>query len=227
MTARDKTAWRGAESLSRGGDLSSRQSTSQSRTRGSATISQAFGDADHEVARDEQEPRLLGRFRGQCDALWSRRAVTGRRDELVRERVLKLRCEHVRVPTRFGCAILFVSDLDRAIAFYRDVIGLPLRFRADAYAEFATEGAKFALFPGGELPALIGRHAPPDRAPWSQGRGRVLRRGRRRGACAAASGGRLCARSADRPAVGRADVARRRPGRECGGAHASETICVS
>jgi catechol 2,3-dioxygenase-like lactoylglutathione lyase family enzyme len=43
------------------------------------------------------------------------------------------------VPTRLGYAILFVSDLDRAIGFYRDVTGVPLRFRADAYAEFATE----------------------------------------------------------------------------------------
>jgi catechol 2,3-dioxygenase-like lactoylglutathione lyase family enzyme len=43
------------------------------------------------------------------------------------------------VPTRLGYAILFVSDLDRAIGFYRDVIGAPLRFRADAYAEFASE----------------------------------------------------------------------------------------
>ena len=92
--------------------------------------------------------------------------MTGRRDELVRERVLKLRREHVRVPTRFGYAILFVSDLDRAVGFYRDVIGLPLRFRANAYAEFATEGTKFALLPAQrELPALIGRHAPPDPAP--------------------------------------------------------------
>jgi lactoylglutathione lyase len=73
------------------------------------------------------------------------------------------------VPTRLGYAILFVSDLDRAIAFYRDVIGLPLRFRADAYAEFATEGAKFALFPRSELPTLIGRSAPRDPAPWPQG----------------------------------------------------------
>jgi lactoylglutathione lyase len=73
------------------------------------------------------------------------------------------------VPTRLGYAILFVSDLDRAIGFYRDVIGVPLRFRADAYAEFATEGARFALFPRSELPALIGRHAPPDPAPWPQG----------------------------------------------------------
>jgi lactoylglutathione lyase len=73
------------------------------------------------------------------------------------------------LPTRLGYAILFVSDLDRAIGFYRDVIGVPLRFRADAYAEFATEGAKFALFPRSELPGLIGHYAPPDPAPWPQG----------------------------------------------------------
>ena len=73
------------------------------------------------------------------------------------------------MPTRLGYAILFVSDLDRAIGFYRDVIGVPLRFRADTYAEFATEGAKFALFPRSELPGLIGHYAPPDPAPWPQG----------------------------------------------------------
>ena len=68
-----------------------------------------------------------------------------------------------------GYAILFVSDLDRAIGFYRDVTGVPLRFRADAYAGFATDGAKFALFPRSELPGLIGHYAPPDPAPWPQG----------------------------------------------------------
>ena len=73
------------------------------------------------------------------------------------------------VPTRLAYAILFVSDLDLAIGFYRDVVGIPLRFRADAYAEFATEGAKLALFPRSELPALVGRQAPPDPVPWPQG----------------------------------------------------------
>jgi catechol 2,3-dioxygenase-like lactoylglutathione lyase family enzyme len=68
-----------------------------------------------------------------------------------------------------GYAILFVSDLDRAIGFYRDVIAVPLRFRADAYAGFATDGAKFALFPRSELTGLIGHYAPPDPAPWPQG----------------------------------------------------------
>jgi lactoylglutathione lyase len=64
---------------------------------------------------------------------------------------------------------LFVSDLDRSVGFYRDVIQIPLRFRADAYAEFATEGAKFALFPRSELPVLLGRQAPTGRVPWPQG----------------------------------------------------------
>lgn len=78
-------------------------------------------------------------------------------------------CQNGLVPTRLGYAILFVSDLDRAVGFYRDVIGVPLRFRSEAYAEFATEGAKFALFPRSELPALIGLDAPSDRVPWPQG----------------------------------------------------------
>ena len=46
-----------------------------------------------------------------------------------------------------------VSDFDRAVAFFRDTIGLPLNF-ADAefgYASFATRGAAFArgAGPGG------------------------------------------------------------------------------
>jgi lactoylglutathione lyase len=73
------------------------------------------------------------------------------------------------VAIRLGYAILFVSDLDRAVEFYRDAIGLPLRFHADAYAEFATEGSKFALFPRSELYELIGRRVPSDPVPWPQG----------------------------------------------------------
>jgi lactoylglutathione lyase len=73
------------------------------------------------------------------------------------------------VPTRIGYVIQFVSDLDRAVGFYRDVIGVPLRFRDEAYAEFATEGAKFALFPRSEMPALIGLDVPSDPVRWPQG----------------------------------------------------------
>jgi predicted enzyme related to lactoylglutathione lyase len=42
---------------------------------------------------------------------------------------------------------VFVSDLERAVAFYRDRVGLPLRFQDEefGYASFATAGAGFSL----------------------------------------------------------------------------------
>ena len=73
------------------------------------------------------------------------------------------------MPPRLGYAILFVSDLERSVAFYRDVLGLPFRFASESYAEFATDGAKFSLFARSHLPQLIGREAPPGEAPWPQG----------------------------------------------------------
>ncbi len=75
----------------------------------------------------------------------------------------------MNTPRRIGYAIFFVSDLERSIRFYRDVIGLPFRFSSESYAEFATEGAKFALFAKHAVPELIGRTAPVERAPWPQG----------------------------------------------------------
>jgi len=46
---------------------------------------------------------------------------------------------------RVNYAIVFVSDMKRSVAFYRDVIGLPLKFDSPEWSEFATEGATFAL----------------------------------------------------------------------------------
>jgi lactoylglutathione lyase len=73
------------------------------------------------------------------------------------------------VPTRLAYAILFVSDLERSIGFYREVIGLPFRFSTESYAEFETEGAKFGLYARAMLLDLIGLEAPPGEAPWPQG----------------------------------------------------------
>jgi lactoylglutathione lyase len=42
-------------------------------------------------------------------------------------------------------AIVFVSDMRRAVAFYRDILGLPLKFESPEWTEFATEGATLAL----------------------------------------------------------------------------------
>ncbi len=42
-------------------------------------------------------------------------------------------------------AIVFVSDMKRSIAFYRDVLGIKLRFESPGWTEFETHGATLAL----------------------------------------------------------------------------------
>jgi lactoylglutathione lyase len=61
--------------------------------------------------------------------------------------------------------ILYVSDLHRAVSFYRDVIGLAFKFARDEYAEFDGGGVKLGLFPAAIVPELIGR----ERAPGPEG----------------------------------------------------------
>jgi lactoylglutathione lyase len=46
---------------------------------------------------------------------------------------------------RVNYAIVFVSDMKRSVSFYRDDLGLPLKFESPAWTEFATEGATLAL----------------------------------------------------------------------------------
>jgi lactoylglutathione lyase len=42
-------------------------------------------------------------------------------------------------------AIVFVQDMQRSVAFYRDVLGLPLKFESPEWTELATEGVTLAL----------------------------------------------------------------------------------
>jgi lactoylglutathione lyase len=46
--------------------------------------------------------------------------------------------------------IEFVADMDRAISFYRDVVGLPLKFQSPGWSEFATGEITLALHPASE-----------------------------------------------------------------------------
>lgn len=46
---------------------------------------------------------------------------------------------------RVNYAIVFVSNMQRSVAFYRDICGLPLKFDSAQWSEFATDGATFAL----------------------------------------------------------------------------------
>ena len=40
---------------------------------------------------------------------------------------------------------MFVTDMDRAVKFYRDVLGLPLNFQSPGWSEFATGETILAL----------------------------------------------------------------------------------
>ena len=51
----------------------------------------------------------------------------------------------MRSKVKVNYAIIFVSDMKRAVSFYRDVIGLPLKFESTEWTEFLTEGATLAL----------------------------------------------------------------------------------
>ena len=55
-----------------------------------------------------------------------------------------------------GYVVLFVEDFDRALAYYTDTVGRPVRLRAEGDAEFAVEGAKFAVLARARVPELMG-----------------------------------------------------------------------
>jgi predicted enzyme related to lactoylglutathione lyase len=46
--------------------------------------------------------------------------------------------------------IEFVADMDRAVRFYRDTIGLPLKFQSLEWSEFATGETTLALHPASD-----------------------------------------------------------------------------
>lgn len=45
----------------------------------------------------------------------------------------------------FSHTIVFVSNMARSVAFYRDVLGLPVQFESDKWTEFETPGCTLAL----------------------------------------------------------------------------------
>ena len=59
--------------------------------------------------------------------------------------------------------ILVVEDLDRALAFYTETLGLALGHRAGSYAQLATGLTRVALYERAAMSELLGRRlAPPD-----------------------------------------------------------------
>lgn len=66
--------------------------------------------------------------------------------------------------TRFDMIGIFVNDLHRMVAFYRDVLGLEIdRDGKGPYAEFKHEGIRFSMYERAQLPELLGQApAYPD-----------------------------------------------------------------
>ena len=48
---------------------------------------------------------------------------------------------------KLNYAIEFVADMGRAVRFYRDTIGISLKFESPGWSEFATGDTIFALHP--------------------------------------------------------------------------------
>ena len=53
-------------------------------------------------------------------------------------------------------AIVFVSDMKRSVEFYRDRLGLPIKFESPHWTEFANDGSTLALHPTGAGKAETG-----------------------------------------------------------------------
>ncbi len=52
--------------------------------------------------------------------------------------------------TKLGYVIKFVSDMGKAVKFYRDVLGLQLKFESPGWSEFVTGETTLALHPASE-----------------------------------------------------------------------------
>lgn len=60
--------------------------------------------------------------------------------------------------TRFDMIGIFVADLPKMVAFYRDALGVAIEWNGEGpYAEFKHEGIRLSMFERKELPKLLGR----------------------------------------------------------------------
>ncbi len=64
---------------------------------------------------------------------------------------------------RINYSIVVVSDMSRSVAFYRDVVGIPLKFESPGWTEFITDGATLALHKG-DAPAPQGETQRTEQA---------------------------------------------------------------
>ena len=66
---------------------------------------------------------------------------------------------------KLGYAIHFVADMDRAVSFYRDTLGLTLKFASPGWSEFATGDTSLALHPASDQNPAGSLRKPSNRWP--------------------------------------------------------------
>ncbi|MBN2147643.1 MAG: VOC family protein [Anaerolineales bacterium] len=60
--------------------------------------------------------------------------------------------------TRWDMIGIFVNDLHRMVAFYRDALGFEIEWDGNGpYAEFKNEGIRFSMYERAQLPSLLGQ----------------------------------------------------------------------
>ena len=52
--------------------------------------------------------------------------------------------------TEFRYVIKFVADMNKAVKFYRDILGLQLKFESSGWSEFVTGETTLALHPASD-----------------------------------------------------------------------------
>ena len=60
---------------------------------------------------------------------------------------------------RFDMIGIFVNDLHKMVAFYKDVLGFEIDWDGNgSYAEFKHEGIRFSMYERAQLPGLLGQN---------------------------------------------------------------------
>ncbi|MBI5368638.1 MAG: VOC family protein [Planctomycetes bacterium] len=58
---------------------------------------------------------------------------------------LPLKADTAALPREIGHVMIYVKNWDASLNWYKNVLGLPVKFESEGWAEFATEGTTLAL----------------------------------------------------------------------------------
>ncbi len=129
-------------------------------------LSQLYGQFKdtNSIGDKEYYLELVDNFARIADEHNIKRSATGSRDKSIPNWIEKLRkavekpepIEAKKMEIRFNLIAFFVSDVQKTVEFYRDVIGLEVKYMYGSYAEFKHKGIRFAIFEREVVPGWMG-----------------------------------------------------------------------